>query len=85
VTGTIVNSSDLAQFRASNGKNRTLDTCGTLGTRPCAIFDLDEAGLVLGSGDLSRFRVLNGKVVGPKCATCPLECVAGPAGSCVPF
>jgi hypothetical protein len=85
VAGTIVNSSDLAQFRASNGKNRTLDVCGTLGTRPCAIFDLDEAGLVLGSGDLSRFRVLNGKVVGPKCATCPLECVAGPAGSCVPF
>jgi hypothetical protein len=84
VTGTIVNSSDLAQFRASNGKNRTLDTCGTIGTRPCAIYDLDETGLVLGSGDLARFRLLNGKVVGPKCASCPLPCENGSSGSCSP-
>jgi hypothetical protein len=88
VTGTIVNSSDLAQFRASNGKNRTVDTCGTIGARPCAIYDLDEAGLVLGSGDLADFRSLNGKVVGPKCAACTgtgsvtLPCVAGAQGSC---
>ena len=50
VTGTLVGSGDLAQFRASNGKNRTGDTCGTIATRPCAIFDLDEAYLLVGSG-----------------------------------
>jgi hypothetical protein len=82
VAGTIVNSSDLAQFRASNGKNRTTDSCGTIGTRPCAIYDLDETGLVLGSGDLARFRLLNGKVVGPRCASCPLPCQAGATGFC---
>jgi hypothetical protein len=82
VAGTIVNSSDLAQFRASNGKNRTTDSCGTIGTRPCAIYDLDETGLVLGSGDLARFRLLNGKVVGPRCASCPLPCEAGATGFC---
>jgi hypothetical protein len=88
VAGTIVNSSDLAQFRASNGKNRTGDTCGTTGTRPCAIYDLDESGLVLGSGDLSVFRALNGKVVGPRCATnctgnsVALPCEAGTSGTC---
>ena len=89
VTGTLVNSSDLAQFRASNGKNRTLDNCGTIGTRPCAIFDLDQTGLILGSGDLSVFRLLNGKVVGPRCTThctgnsAALPCAAGASGSCL--
>jgi hypothetical protein len=89
VTGTVVNSSDLAQFRASNGKTRTGDTCGTIGTRPCAIFDLDQTGLIIGSGDLARFRLLNGKVVGPRCATyctgnsAALPCQAGTTGSCL--
>ena len=78
----LVGSGDLTQFRASNGKNRTLDTCGTLGTRPCAIYDLDEASLLLGTPDLTQFRTLNGKAPGPKCATCPLVCTAGTTGSC---
>jgi hypothetical protein len=82
VTGTVVNANDLVQYRASNGKNRTGDTCGTTGTRPCAIFDLDESGTVLGAGDIARFRQLNGKVVGPKCAACPLLCEAGTTGTC---
>jgi hypothetical protein len=82
VAGTLVGAGDLAQFRASNGKNRTGDTCGTAGTRPCAIFDLDETGTVIGAGDLARFRQLNGKAAGPKCATCPLVCEAGASGSC---
>jgi hypothetical protein len=47
-SGLFVGAADLTQYRASNGKNRTLDTCGTLGTRPCAIFDLDEASLIIG-------------------------------------
>jgi hypothetical protein len=87
-TGPLVGSTDLTQFRASNGKNRTGDTCGTLGTRPCAIFDLDEASLLIGSPDLTVFRSLNGKAPGPKCAACtgtgsvPLPCTAGASGNC---
>ncbi len=82
VTGALVGSGDLAQFRPSNGRNRTLDTCGTTGTRPCAIFDLDESSLLIGSPDLSQYRLLNGKAPGPKCATCPLTCTAGASGTC---
>jgi len=80
--GAIVGAADLGQFRASNGKPRTGDTCGTSGTEPCAIFDLDETGAVINSGDLGVFRSLNGKAPGPKCASCPLTCQAGTAGSC---
>ena len=83
--GTAVGAPDLAQFRASNGKSRTVDTCGTTGTRPCAIFDLDEGtAAAIGAPDLAQFRLLNGKVPGPKCPTCPLACTAGTAGSCGP-
>ena len=64
------------------GKNRTTDTCGTTGTRPCAIFDLDESSLLIGTPDLAVFRTLNGKAPGPKCPTCPLACNAGTAGTC---
>jgi len=84
VTGAVVNSGDLGQFRASLGKSRAGDTCGTTGTRPCAIFDLDEAGATISSSDLGAFRSLNGKVVGPKCPTCPIDCAAGTAGTCGP-
>jgi hypothetical protein len=82
--GALVGSADLAQFRASNGKNRTTDTCGTSGTEPCARYDLDEASTVIGSGDLTVFRSLSGKAAGPKCPTCPLPCEAGTAGTCAP-
>jgi thrombospondin type 3 repeat protein len=82
VAGALVSAGDLAQFRASNGKTRTGDTCGTTGTRPCAIFDLDESGAVVSAGDLAVFRTLQGKVPGPKCATCPLTCTSGTAGTC---
>ena len=81
-TGALVSSGDLAQFRASSGKSRTGDTCGTLGTRPCAIFDLDETAALIGSGDLAQYRTLSGKAAGPKCSTCPLLCVPGTAGTC---
>ena len=80
--GTIVNPTDLVQFRASNGKSRTGDTCGTSGTLPCAIFDIDQANTLIGALDLAAWRGLNGKVPGPKCASCPLPCSAGTNGSC---
>ncbi|HTO69737.1 MAG TPA: DVUA0089 family protein [Myxococcota bacterium] len=80
--GPLVNTSDLTQFRASNGKNRTGDTCGTSGAMPCAIFDLDENGTLINTSDLTIFRSLNGKAPGPKCPTCPLPCTAGTAGTC---
>jgi len=85
VGGTLVSPADFTQFRASNGKNRANDNCGTTGTRPCAIFDLDETGTLIAPGDLTRFRLLNGKVPGPKCAACPLPCAAGTAGTCAPI
>jgi hypothetical protein len=83
--GALVGSADLTQFRASNGKSRVTDTCGTTGTRPCAIFDLDAANTLIGSGDLTQFRLLNGKAPGPKCPTCPLACQPGTAGTCGPI
>jgi hypothetical protein len=85
VPGLIVAAGDLTQFRASNGKSRTGDNCGTTGTRPCAIFDLDEASALLGAPDLALFRTLNGKAPGSKCSSCPLLCQAGTAGTCGPI
>jgi hypothetical protein len=64
-TGALVGSGDLAQYRASSGKSRIGDTCGTTVLRPCAIFDVDETSTVIGSGDLARFRALSGKAAGP--------------------
>jgi hypothetical protein len=81
-TGGLVGPSDLVQYRTASGKSRTGDTCGTTGTRPCAIFDLDETNGLIGPADLAQFRLLNGKTPGPKCATCPLPCTAGTAGTC---
>ena len=52
VTGLVVSTGDLTQWRAANSKSRTGDTCGTTGTRPCAIYDLDEAGLFISNGGL---------------------------------
>jgi len=81
--GAAVGNPDLAQFRASFGKSRTGDTCGTSGTMPCAIFDLDQgAAAAIGNPDLAVFRTLFGKTPGPKCPTCPLTCEAGTAGTC---
>jgi hypothetical protein len=82
VAGSSVSGNDLNQFRASNGKPRSDDTCGTSGTRPCAIFDLDELANTISGNDLTRFRALNGLPPGPKCAACPLPCAQGSAGSC---
>ena len=50
ISGLFVGNGDLTEWRASNTKDRTLDQCGTVGTRPCAVFDLDE------SGDVHRQR-----------------------------
>ncbi|HXZ85909.1 MAG TPA: thrombospondin type 3 repeat-containing protein [Myxococcota bacterium] len=82
VSGTVVNSTDLGQFRTALGKSRAADTCGTAGTHPCAIYDLDEVGPIINALDLGAFRSLNGKVIGPTCPTCPLPCQAGTAGTC---
>jgi hypothetical protein len=84
-TGAAVGTSDLTQFRASFNKSRALDTCGTVGTHPCAIFDLDEGtAAAIGTPDLTQFRALFNKLPGPKCASCPLPCQAGTAGTCGP-
>ncbi|HXX49373.1 MAG TPA: hypothetical protein VEN47_14170, partial [Myxococcota bacterium] len=81
--GAAVGNPDLAQFRASFGKSRTTDTCGTSGTIACSIFDLDQgSAAAIGNPDLAVFRMLFGKTPGPKCPTCPLTCEAGTAGTC---
>jgi len=85
VVGNLANSADLGQLRASLGKPRSADICGTTHTRPCAVFDLDETGPVINALDLGVFRLLAGKVPGPKCAICPLPCEAGSAGTCGPI
>ena len=82
VAGNSVSGADLTQFRASNGQPRDGDTCGTNGSRPCAIFDLDETANSISGNDLSRFRSLNGIPPGPKCPSCPLACTPGTAGTC---
>jgi hypothetical protein len=81
-TGSVVGACDLGQFRPSQGQNRAADTCGTSGTVPCAIFDLDEMNPIINAGDLGAFHGLNGQAPGPKCLTCPLACSAGTAGAC---
>lgn len=81
-TGTLIGTGDLTQFRASNGKSRASDLCGTTGVQPCARYDLDERGSLINSADLAVFRSLSGKAAGPKCPDCPLACSAGSDGSC---
>jgi hypothetical protein len=81
-TGVIVGATDLVEFRASNGHNREVDDCGSTGTMPCAIFDLNEAATLIGAPDLAIFRALNGHLAGPRCPTCPLSCAAGTDGTC---
>jgi hypothetical protein len=82
-----VGPADTAQFRASMTMNRTTDTCGTTGARPCAIFDLNLSQNTDGvdnisPADIARFRDLVSLPAGPTCPTCPLPCTAGPDGSC---
>jgi hypothetical protein len=85
-TGAAVGTGDLTQFRAAFNKSRALDTCGTVGTHPCAIFDLDEGtAAAIGTPDLTQFRALFNKLPGPKCPSCPLTCEAGSSGTCGPI
>jgi DNA-binding winged helix-turn-helix (wHTH) protein len=53
-TGAAVGTGDLAQFRASFNKARTGDNCGSVGTHPCAIFDLDEGAARRSEPPISR-------------------------------
>ena len=81
--GLLVGPGDLTQLRASGGNARTEDTCGTTGTRPCAIFGTwTGLNALIGTADLARFRLLANKPPGPKCPLCPLACTAGSDGSC---
>jgi hypothetical protein len=83
-----VGPADTFQFKASLSKSRATDTCGTLGTQPCAIFDLNlmqntDNVTNIGPADTARFKQLLGFPPGPKCAACPLACTAGATGSCL--
>jgi hypothetical protein len=88
-SGALIGTNDLTQYRASSGKSRLGDTCGTLGNQPCARYDLDESGALVNTSDLTVYRGLSGKAAGPRCAThctgtssVTLPCTAGTAGSC---
>ena len=80
--GALVATMDLFHLRASIGKSRAADACGIDGVRPCAIFDLDQAGDSIDGDDLARFRELNARRPGPKCPSCPLVCESGEPGNC---
>jgi hypothetical protein len=91
-TGGNVGPADTAQYKASLTKARTGDTCGTLGTVPCAIFDLNlthntDGVTNIGPADTARFKQLLSVPAGPKCAACTgsgtLACQAGATGSCL--
>jgi hypothetical protein len=78
---------DTFQFKASLTKSRATDTCGTLGTQPCAIFDLNltqntDNVTNIGPADTARYKQLLSLPPGPTCPTCPLTCTAGATGSC---
>ncbi len=76
--GQFVGGTDVADHLASFNKDRSGSNCGTLGTKGCAQFDLDNAGQFIGGGDFLRtFQNFNA-VPGPTCDDCPLEC-EGPA------
>jgi hypothetical protein len=81
-SGTLVATPDLGNIRASLGRSRTTDTCGSSGVQRCGSFDLDETGDVIDADDLTRFRELVGKAAGPKCPTCPLTCASGEPENC---
>jgi hypothetical protein len=94
-TGAIVNvnAADTAQFKSALGKSRIGDTCGTIGTRPCAIYDLNlnqntDNIANINAADTARFKTFLGFPAGPKCAACtgtgsiPLPCTAGATGNC---
>jgi hypothetical protein len=86
-TGLSVGPTDTAQYKASLGHDRTTDTCGTSHTTPCAIFDLNlgqntDGVNAINPVDTARYKLLLGSPPGPKCASCPLPCEAGPSGSC---
>jgi len=94
-SGGNVNAGDTAQYKASVNHNRTTDTCGTTGLRPCAIFDLDLGQNTnntanINAADTARYKLLVNSPPGPKCTACTgattnvvLPCVAGANGSCL--
>ncbi|MEX2208585.1 MAG: thrombospondin type 3 repeat-containing protein [Myxococcota bacterium] len=79
---------DTAQYKASIGDLKASDVCGTLATRPCAIFDLNANNATeistggINAADTARYKQLIGTAPGPRCTTCPLTCQAGTAGNC---
>ncbi len=93
-TAANLNVADTNQFKASLGHDKRDDTCGTIGLRPCAIFDINannntEAATAIQVADTARYELLLG--LGPKpptCASCTgtgsvlLPCTAGTAGEC---
>ena len=87
-----VNAGDTAQLKASANHDRRNDDCGTSGTKPCSIFDLNFSQNTDGvdrinAADDARFKLLTNQPPGPKCPVCTgnslqLPCQAGTAGTC---
>ncbi|MGI9610813.1 MAG: thrombospondin type 3 repeat-containing protein [Acidimicrobiia bacterium] len=75
---------DITEFSASIGKAVSSDLCGTSGTDPCAIYDLDETGLATGGPDITALSAQIGTShsATKRCPTCPLDCTEGGAGNC---
>jgi hypothetical protein len=62
-------------YKTAINKPVTGTNCGTLGTYPCDQFDYDEKSPVITALDTIRYKQLLNQPVGPKCPSCPLECV----------
>jgi uncharacterized repeat protein (TIGR03806 family) len=73
-TGTM----DLGAMLHSLGQPVEGSACGAHGDQACASFDLDESGALIDMNDYAVLRSLVGTRPGPKCETCPIDCV-GPA------
>jgi hypothetical protein len=73
-TGPIVTALDTIQYKASVNKPVWGSNCGSPAIRSCDRFDLDGTSPAITALDTIVFRQLLNKPLGPKCATCPLEC-----------
>jgi hypothetical protein len=71
----IVTALDVIEYKTAIDKSVTGTNCGTGASMPCDHFDLDGMNPVIDEFDTIQFKKLLNQPVGPKCPTCPLECV----------
>jgi ELWxxDGT repeat protein len=71
--GVTIVAADFNQMKASVGKLRTLDICGSPATQQCAEFDHSEGGVSITADDFNLTKAAVGKLIStafPRCASC---------------